>query len=269
MLIFSLTTIPPRFPHIHLTLKSLLRQKRPADKIIVNIPKTYRRFPVNKCELSSLPKGVEINMINFDYGPATKILPTIRKFRDTDATIIFCDDDRTYDRNWSQRFVDCAAQIPNTCITEVGWSVEDLTGQICRPQPRMQAARIHPKPQNGKEKFLRELRRLYTRKSRIFSKSGYVDIFGGCGGVLVKSDFFNDIAFDIPEILWTVDDVWLSGCLAQNQIDIWANADGREPVRNKANDLEELFLFSVNGIGRHDANRTAVNYFRERHSIWL
>ena len=44
-------------------------------------------------------------------------------------------------------------------------------------------------------------------------KAGFADILQGLGGVVVRPDFFDDEAFDIPDILWAVDDVWLSGML--------------------------------------------------------
>ena len=41
---WPLTTIPPRFDKLGATLASLKRQKDPADRILLNIPRSYRRF---------------------------------------------------------------------------------------------------------------------------------------------------------------------------------------------------------------------------------
>ena len=43
--ILSLSTIPPRFGMLGMSLNSLINQKRKADEIHVYIPKTYKRFP--------------------------------------------------------------------------------------------------------------------------------------------------------------------------------------------------------------------------------
>jgi hypothetical protein len=51
-------------------------------------------------------------------------------------------------------------------------------------------------------------------------KSGYIDILEGWDGVVVRPEFFDDFAWQIPDILWTVDDVWLSGCLERQGIPI-------------------------------------------------
>ena len=45
MLIISLSSIPPRFPKIGETLGCLLNQTVKADRILLHIPQSYRRFP--------------------------------------------------------------------------------------------------------------------------------------------------------------------------------------------------------------------------------
>jgi len=47
----------------------------------------------------------------------------------------------------------------------------------------------------------------------LFSKSGYVDMFEGYGGVMLQPNHFDDTAFEIPENVLMVDDIWLSGNL--------------------------------------------------------
>jgi hypothetical protein len=51
-------------------------------------------------------------------------------------------------------------------------------------------------------------------------EAGYVDILQGLGGAVVRPEFFDDAAYDIPEVIWAVDDVWLSGILAKNGVPI-------------------------------------------------
>ena len=43
----------------------------------------------------------------------------------------------------------------------------------------------------------------------------------GVGGAVVRPEFFDDVAYDIPEEAWAVDDVWLSAQLARRGIAIY------------------------------------------------
>jgi hypothetical protein len=56
-------------------LECLLRQTAQVDRVILYLPKHYRRFPDYDGHLPDVPDGVEIHQTEVDYGPATKILP--------------------------------------------------------------------------------------------------------------------------------------------------------------------------------------------------
>lgn len=264
MLVFSLTTIPPRFDKIHKTLDSLLQQNMRADEIVVNIPRSYRRFQNMHDVIPSFNSMVTVNFVEEDFGPATKILPVISRYRNKkDVRIIFCDDDRAYDSNWSRRFVDCARSRPDECIVEAGWELSQISEFSYTPVEKPRAVPIRA-PRSYIEK---KIRKLFRRKA-IFKSSGYVDILGGCCGALVKPEFFDDDSFAIPEILWTVDDVWLSGCLRRNKVRIWANAKGRDAVRTEADPVDALFDYTLSGVGRNKANSLAIAFFRENYGFW-
>ena len=78
MIIVSLTTIPPRFNFLYLTINSIINQTVKPDKIIIHIPEKYNNFFYEK--LPVLPKDCEdsvniiINQKTKDYGPITKLL---------------------------------------------------------------------------------------------------------------------------------------------------------------------------------------------------
>lgn len=266
--ILSLTTVPPRFPVVHENLRALLRQTAKIDAINLYIPRKYRRFEYNERDLPEMPDGVSLRIIDEDLGPATKVLPAAQEYRGQDAMIIFCDDDKVYDDKWAQRLIDGANFKPKCCICEEGslintpyYAADDW------------ASAYQPKPQYRRKNLGYRMRRALSlgmwKPSKTIS-SGYVDMLEGWGGVLIRPEFFDDTDFDIPDILWTVDDVWLSGCLERKGIPIWLNAEGK--VRSKGNSDEvakaALRNFVYKGHDRNAANRACIEYFRKTYDIW-
>ena len=121
--IISLTTIPSRFKYIGETLESLLAQDIKVDKIILYVPKYYKRFDEKLDKLPPVPKGIVAKFSETDYGPATKILPAVKDFLDEDVRIIFCDDDRIYPKNLVSTLISASKKRPNDVITLEGLSL--------------------------------------------------------------------------------------------------------------------------------------------------
>ena len=76
-LVISLTAIPPRFPYLRETLQSLLNQKARVSSVNLYLPRNYRRFAWDPSVLPEVPQGVNIRLVDQDYGPATKVLPAV------------------------------------------------------------------------------------------------------------------------------------------------------------------------------------------------
>jgi uridine monophosphate synthetase len=99
--IISFTTSPKRIHKCKEVINNLLNQTIKPDKIILNIPKVFYRTG-EKYEIPNFIKdNITLNIINNDYGPATKIIPTIlylkSKNYDIENTyIIYLDDDILY-----------------------------------------------------------------------------------------------------------------------------------------------------------------------------
>ena len=112
----SMTTIPSRIFYIYKTIDSILLQTHLPEKIYVNIPKYYKRF--NKTIISCYPNLtsemyelekiklkyksiVEINIIDDDYGPGTKLLGllTINNKYNNDDFVLLIDDDVIYKKD--------------------------------------------------------------------------------------------------------------------------------------------------------------------------
>lgn len=80
--------------------------------------------------------------------------------------------------------------------------------------------------------------------------------------------FFSPEVFDIPDVVWMVDDYWLSGCLEKNGVGIWLNADGKMSRGTDAGSSHSLTNFSLEDAGRAEASIACIAWFRERHGIW-
>jgi hypothetical protein len=264
-LIITLSSIPPRFHDLGPTLQSLLDQKAPADEIILYIPEKYRRFPRWNGQLPGVPPGVSIRRVASDYGPATKVLPAIEAFSGQNVDILFCDDDRAYDPEWTARFRNLRERMPGVCIAEGGKDLSDIEDSARSP---VSFPRIGIRKKDWKDRIKSALR-VKDRHSSRFISSGYCDVFLGTWGVLVRPEFFTAAVFNIPDVLWTVDDYWLAGHLTTNRIAIWVNADAPFVTQRKIAGVSSLRRMVYAGHDRHAANDACVRYYRENFGIWL
>jgi len=276
MIIITLSTIPSRFHLLGPTLESLLDQTVPADAVEVWIPKSYRRFPEWQFELPEVPDGVTIRVADVDLGPATKVLPAVKAYKGTDAKLIYCDDDRIVSPRFVESFLKASNDQPNCAIASSGWDIECLGFAIeaNKRQPRAQGPQgLYDFPYRWR-RLKQKCQELYFRRrlpkpfrSKLFKTNGYLDIMEGCGGVFVRPDMFDDVAFDIPTKLWAVDDIWLSGMLAVRDIPIWSNSYAAMP--NEQFDISDpLHASVIDGLNRHEANCACVEYFQEHFGIW-
>lgn len=256
MVIVTLTTTPARMCALDATLQSILRQKRRADRVIVYIPKTYRRAEFGSYTIPDVPAGIEVRVCEHDYGPATKILPAVLEFAGRDVRIVYCDDDQVYDPDWLERLVEASVRHPGECIADRGFRVAKFDARRKFKQPQFRLLKW------ASLGLWQPLRKFDTRREDT------VDLAMGFGGVLVRPEYFTADAFHIPDVLWTVDDVWLSGQLALNGIRIRQASGRRESANSPAADLVSLFKSTIEGHDRTSANQQCVEYFRRNHGIW-
>ncbi|MFN4170738.1 MAG: glycosyltransferase family A protein [Pseudorhodobacter sp.] len=264
--IISLTAIPPRFPHIGETLTSLLKQGSDIAAIELWLPRSYRRFAFDvDRDLPKVPAGVQIHIADHDYGPATKVLPSALRHRGKDVNILFCDDDKVYDPNWAARLVGAAKSRPGCCIVEEGSDVFECSDVAFR-------GKIQPRYPRRRKTLLYRLKRaasLGRWKSRKAEGSGYADILEGWGGVLVRPEFFGDEVFDIPDPLWMVDDIWLSGHLTVRNVPIWLHYGGPRVAGAKEEvSAAALRKQTVRGMDRKALNSACVRHYQDRYGIW-
>lgn len=99
-IVLSMTTTPTRILSLEGTLKSLLSQTHPPDLIQINIPEVFHRTGEKYPEIDSIkifqhPKILVHHSVH-DYGPATKLVPTLETETDPNTLIITVDDDTIY-----------------------------------------------------------------------------------------------------------------------------------------------------------------------------
>lgn len=269
-IVLTLTSIPPRFPNLPRKFKSIEKQTQKPDFVELNIPKTYRRFPGELPTIPILPDWVSVKYCEVDYGPATKVLPTAGRWRHKDADLLVCDDDRLPDCGWIERLVKTRVERPDDIITERGWNINDRFGKI---RANLDLPRANLDPKGGRSAAYRfkrviSLGTLHPDR-KLFQNSGYIDVFEGFLGILMPSSALPDVAYDIPDIIWTVDDVWLSGMAFYNRVKVWAH-DMPRPVYSDGHydKLASLRNFTQAEFNRESADRYAVDYLRSVFNIW-
>lgn len=110
--IVSLTSIPSRLEIIHLTIRSLLTQSCPAEKIILWLNDSLRdQLPQSLRELEG--EVFEIRYVNLTCSHR-KLIHSLELYPDT--TIVTCDDDLMYDATWLYRLYQSHIQHPQDII---------------------------------------------------------------------------------------------------------------------------------------------------------
>lgn len=99
--VVSFTTSPTRIHKCGPMLHSILNQTRKADMILLNIPRVFERTGEEYDIPKNVAKNVTVNEVDRDYGPGTKIIPTIRYLKEhgydpARTRIIYLDDDIFY-----------------------------------------------------------------------------------------------------------------------------------------------------------------------------
>ena len=273
-LVVSLSSIPTRFDKLDPVLDALLAQKAKIDEIRLYIPRRYRRFPDFDGPPPRVPKGVRVIRPDDDLGPSSKVLFAAEELRGTDCDIIYCDDDRLYDPDWFSGMLRQRGRHRDRAVATATIQLEKMGYRLVqrrRPRPIIKTMTI-PRAYGL---VRRKLKQAFTGKTdpkpprgRYSLIGGYGDIAEGFGAVLVRPDFFDAPAFDIPPVLWSVDDFWLSGHLERRGIPIWLARGYSEARHAEHTDLDALYQNVFDGAGRNEANAACIAYFQKTYGIW-
>mmetsp|Transcript_19272 Transcript_19272/g.31396 ORF Transcript_19272/g.31396 Transcript_19272/m.31396 type:complete len:903 (+) Transcript_19272:222-2930(+) len=244
-LVVSLTTTPDRLVHLEDTLDSLKEQTLGANKIYLNIPHFSERFH-KEYKLPGFIKNDPAITVNWckDYGPITKLIPTLEKEMDPDTLIITVDDDMVYEKTMFARLVGQMSSWPHAAY--------NYAGQVIDEYPNSNTVRVRS-----------------ADKEVYHEKAAGVDILEAFLGVIYRRDFFDLEAIkDIPKTCWTTDDIWISAQLAMKGIPRIKLPHSKEQ-QAKATDADKVSpLRSDNVFGERTNDRCAKELLPIFKTMW-
>lgn len=126
----SLTTSPERIAHIGPLLRGLARQTRVPDRVVLNLPRVFRRTGATFGALPDFVTRDPLVLVHWvdDAGPASKIVHAAALVDDPDAVIISVDDDIEYKPTMVESMLAVAATFPGAVVT--GQSFRAVAGTV-------------------------------------------------------------------------------------------------------------------------------------------
>ena len=272
--IISLSTIPPRFGAIRPVLESLLKQDVGPEEVRLYLPRKYRRFPDYDGSLPDVPKGVRIVRVADDLGPASKVLFAAEELRGEDCDIFYCDDDMILEKTRGSRLRAERAGRLDHCVAP--WPGQIRIDNVLIPPARkpMPTFRRGNKLLFWGQQLQRTLhgRMIGVKQPRVWRRQvvrgGYANIALGVFGVLARPEFFDAAFYDIPPVLWSVDDYWISGHFARKGVPIWCGAGFQRPLAATGRQQAPLVSAVIDGANREEANAACVRYMQETYGVW-
>ena len=236
-IIVSMTTTAKRTPFLERTLSSIQCQTVKPSSIQINIPSSYLRPELETVDVDSIPDGFTIFRCD-DYGPATKLLPTLKRYEQQDVVIIYCDDDRIYAPNWIERLLTVHEENGGCCVGDEMYDIPSYVNSLS--MAKTTAYRLNRILSLG----------MWSPRKRNTARGVILE---GYGGVLVRPSFFDETVFNMPKEFFPVDDIWFSAKLAERGIPI--KYSGRKPA-------EKSHPVIVNGadVGRMDGSLTTATF---------
>ena len=196
--IASLSTVPERIGNLGPTIRSLLRQTRPPDEIVVAVPeysiREQRSYVVPKY-VSRWPR-LRVLHCPRDWGPATKFIPIVREELIAgrgNTLIVVVDDDRVYPRDALETYLHYSEQLPEAALCFRGAAMPRSLDW--RDAKMIRASELRePQP---------------------------TAVITGCGSYLIQPRFFDEALWDYsqaPQGAFYMDDIWISGCLTRRNV---------------------------------------------------
>src|SRR5947199_7936422 len=242
--IVSLSTVPDRINNLRPTIRSLLKQTRPPDEIVLAIPefsvREQRPYVVPKY-ISRLPR-VRVLRWPEDWGPARKFIGVLRDELEAgreNTLIMVVDDDRLYPRDALETYLYYSEQLPNAALCFRGAAMPSTLDW-----------------DDAKMIYAKDLR-----------DPRPVAVITGCGSYLVQPRFFDQSLWDYsgaPPVAFYIDDIWISAWLSRRGVKryvIPASARMRSVSRQRR-------TVSLNKIpGRQKLNNETIAFFSDAWDI--
>jgi Glycosyltransferase like family 2 len=243
--IASLSTVPDRIGNLGPTIRSLLKQTRPPDEIVLAIPEfsvRERRPYVVPKYVSRLPH-VRVLHCGEDWGPATKFIAAIQDELAAgreNTLIMVVDDDRVYPRDALETYLHYHTQLPEAALCFRGAAMPSTLDWD-------DAKMIHAKD-------LREPRP--------------VAVITGCGSYLVRAGFFDQSLWDYsgaPPVAFYIDDIWISACLSRRGVKRYV-VPGSAMMRSVRRQRRTVSLNKIDG--RQKLNNETIAFFRDTWDVF-
>jgi hypothetical protein len=196
--IASFTTVPERIGNLGPTIRSLLRQTRPLDEIVLAVPE----FSIREQRPYAVPRYISrwprlrVLRCSKDWGPATKFIPVIQEELAAgreNTLIMVVDDDRAYPRDALETYLYYSEQLPDAALC--------FRGAAMPPSLDWRDAKM-----------------IYANELREPEPAAVVT---GCGSYSIQPKFFDESLWDYsraPRGAFYMDDIWISGCLARRNV---------------------------------------------------
>jgi hypothetical protein len=134
-IVVSFTTSPTRMNKCSPMINSILNQTRKPDLFLLNIPAEFARTGEAYIVPKYIRKSLTVNHIKEDYGPATKILPTVAYLRQQERSceymdeytrIIYLDDDIAYPKKMVETYEKMIAPNDHNVWTATGFDFVNM-----------------------------------------------------------------------------------------------------------------------------------------------
>ena len=194
-LVVSMSSLPSRIQNIREVIHSINQNTYVPDIIYINIPvyskreKSHYQIPDDIKNINN----VRIHICKEDYGPVTKLYPTLSEEPDPETVIICVDDDKIYSNKLIESLLAGSDVYKNNCVCISGWNYINF-GIIALPFINI-----------GCSNTIRK-----------------VSILQCYNGVLYKRKFFDDNLerYINMKSCFTTDDIMISKYLINKRIDI-------------------------------------------------
>src|SRR5207253_3654100 len=243
--IASLSTVPDRINNLRPTIRSLLRQTRPPDEIVLAIPefsvREQRPYVVPKY-IWRLPR-VRVLHCAEDWGPATKFIGAIQDELAAgreNSLIMVVDDDRLYPRDALETYLYYSEQLPNAALCFRGAAMPSTLDWDDAKMIRASELR-EPRP---------------------------VAVITGCGSYLVRPRFFDRSLWnysEAPPVAFYIDDIWISAWLSRRGVKRYV-VPGSATMRSVRRQRRTLSLNKIHG--RQKLNNEIIAFFRDAWDVY-
>ena len=222
-LVVSLSTLPGRISYLKDQLRFLYGQTRQPDAIYVVVPYTSLRgkgayeIPSDLYEEADAGRIVLLRT-QIDWGPATKLIPTLSVETDPRTIIITVDDDLDYPSTLLEHLYQAAVQRPDAAIGLKGYWLPPPNTTVqekCDPRTWDHVSQEREYGYYSHENLL------YTDAAST-DRDVEVHVLGGLLGVAYRSGFF-DLRRLVDFAEWPggsvfVDDDWISSVLDSSRV---------------------------------------------------